>query len=121
MKTILVVDDDDGIRTMISTVFKREGYGILETDNGADAVDIVNEQHPDLIICDVMMENMNGFMVREMLKDNPETAKIPMIMMTGMATSAGAWEADKEVEYLKKPFLIPDLRLLIEKRIGTPA
>ncbi|MFA6456625.1 MAG: response regulator [Bacteroidota bacterium] len=121
MKTLLVVDDDEGIRTMISTVFKREGYGILEADNGADAVDIANTQRPDLIICDVMMENMNGFMVREILKDNPDTAKIPMIMMTGMATSAGAWEADKQVEYLKKPFLIPDLRTLILKRVGPPA
>lgn len=118
MKTILVIDDDDGIRIMISTVMKKEGFGILEADNGAEGLDIAKERLPDLIISDVMMSGMNGFMLREMLKDDSETAKIPFILMTGMAMNAGAWKADSHVEYITKPFIMPDLIALIKRKLS---
>ncbi len=116
-KKILVIDDDDGMRTLITTVLKAKGCETFEADNGDDALVIAREHHPDMIISDVMMANMNGFMLRAELSDDPATADIPVILMTGMATGAGAWEADPSVDYLIKPFIMPDLLALIEKKV----
>jgi len=55
------------------------------------------------------MDNMNGFMMVEELQQNPETAGIPVIMMTGAASAAGAWNAGVAVEYLEKPFTVAKL------------
>ncbi|OGU24891.1 MAG: hypothetical protein A2X66_06165 [Ignavibacteria bacterium GWA2_54_16] len=102
-KTILVVDDDREVRSVVSVVLRRHGFKTLEAENGSDALTLAAARTPDLIISDVMMDNMNGFMLREMLQKDPATAGIPMILMTGAAGNAGAWETDKNVTYLRKP------------------
>ncbi len=67
-------------------------------------------QHkPDVILGDVQMDVMNGFMMVERLKDDPATASIPVIMMTSAAQAAGAWKSDIAVEYLEKPFTLAKL------------
>jgi CheY-like chemotaxis protein len=64
-----------------------------------------------------MMANMNGFMLRELLKQEQLTARIPMILMTGLAKDAGAWESDPSVEYLSKPFKIAELLSLVNRKL----
>jgi len=103
VKTILVVDDDRDVRSVISFVLHKQGFRILEAENGGDALSLAATRSPDLIISDVMMDNVNGFMLLEMLKKDPATAGIPVILMTGAAEHAGAWESDKSVGYMRKP------------------
>lgn len=117
MKTVLVIDDEDTLRMLLCREIKTAGYNVIESDNGEDALEMIKQQKPDLIISDVMMTNMNGFMLRQAITDDPEIANIPFIMMTGMAMNAGAWEADPDVDYIKKPFIIPDVIALINKRL----
>ena len=117
MKTILVVDDDDDIRKFMKIVLEKEGFSILEADDGSKALDLAKENLPDLIISDVMMENVNGFMLHELLRDEKTTAGIPMILVTGAAQRAGAWEADPSVRYLQKPVSIPDLLAAVRERM----
>ena len=117
MKRILIIDDDENMRVMIKTVLKSSGYETLEADNGEDALEKIKEQLPDLIISDVMMANMNGFLLREAVKEDPKTARIPFILMTGLAMNAGAWKADPQVEYIEKPFIMPDLIAIMEKKL----
>lgn len=117
MAKILVVDDESSIRNMVVAVLKSKGHETLEADNGMTALDMIKTQSPQLIISDVMMANMNGFMLREVLQQNLLTSRIPIILMTGLAMDAGAWKSDPTVEYLNKPFKISELMFLVNKKL----
>lgn len=118
MKTILIVDDDAEIRKLEKIILDKEGFTVIEAEDGASALEIAKAKMPDLIISDVMMENVNGFMLYEFLRDDPKTEKIPMILVTGKAHTAGAWKMDPHIEYLQKPVAPHDLLAAVKKRIG---
>ena len=80
-----------------------EGFKILEAEDGAAVLEIARAKLPDLIISDVKMDNLNGFMLIEYLRDDPATAKIPLILVTGKAQNAGMWDFDRNIGYLRKP------------------
>jgi CheY-like chemotaxis protein len=109
MKKVLIVDDEESFRKTIVASLVSKGYQAIEAEDGMAGLDTATEQRPDLIISDVNMDNMNGFMMVEMLQQNPKTAKIPVIMMTGAAQAAGAWNSTAEVIYLEKGFAMPEL------------
>jgi two-component system cell cycle response regulator len=117
MKTILVVDDDPDMRKLATIILGKEGYNVLEAEDGSMALDIVKEKKPDLVISDVMMENVNGFMLYELLHDDPVTADIPLIFVTGAAQQAGAWDSDPNVVYLEKPIMMDQLIAAVNKVI----
>ena len=119
MAKILVVDDETSIRNMITAVLKSRGHQTIEADNGVTALDLIKTESPQLIISDVMMANMNGFMLREVLQQDQLTARIPMILMTGLASDAGAWESDPSVKYLSKPFKIAELMSLVNQKLES--
>lgn len=81
-ETILVMDDDPDVLNEMKTLLK-EKYRVLFAKNGQRALEIVADQHPDLILLDVIIPNgMSGFEVCKQLKDNPDTTKIPVIFIT---------------------------------------
>jgi len=114
MKTILVVDDEESLRKVIASKLTQRGYRVLQAENGLQGLETAREHLPDLIISDVYMENMNGFIMVEMLREDPPTATIPVIMMTGAAQGAGAWQAHADIEYLEKGFAMDVLLKTIE-------
>jgi two-component system sensor histidine kinase/response regulator len=109
MKTILVVDDEASMRKSIAMALQTKGYTVIEAEDGMEGLSLAAAEQPDLIISDVNMDNMNGFMMVESIRDNPDTALIPVIMMTGAAQSAGAWESKADVEYIEKGFTMAQL------------
>ena len=115
MKTILIVDDDPDMRKLATIILSSEGYGVIEAEDGSIALDLAKIKMPDLIISDVMMENVNGFMLYEMLHDDTVTKNIPMIFVTGEAQKAGAWDSDPNVVYLEKPIVMQQLIDAVEK------
>jgi len=117
MAKILVIDDEAMVRDSIRTVLEMEGHEVIEADNGVSALDMIKLHFPHLIISDVMMSNMNGFMLREILQQNELTARIPMILMTGLANNAGAWESDPFVDYLTKPFSVEQLISIVNDEL----
>lgn len=117
MKTILVVDDDPELRKLMKIILSHKGYGIIEAEDGSTAFDLAKEKIPDLVITDVMMANVNGFMLYELLRDEPATKKIPVIFVTGEAQLAGAWESDPGVTYLEKPIETNLLLNAVKKRL----
>lgn len=119
MAKILIVDDEASIRSMMAMVLRPKGHTVIEADNGVSALDLIKIHSPQLIICDVMMANMNGFILRELLLQDQLTARIPMILMSGLATSAGAWQSDPDIDYIEKPFNIPELLALVEQRLQS--
>lgn len=115
MKKILVVDDEASLRKGIVATLRTKGYVTLEAQDGSIGLELATQHKPDLIVSDVYMDNMNGFMMVEALQEDPSTAAIPVIMMTSAAQAAGAWKSDVAVEYLDKPFAMSKLLEVIEK------
>jgi CheY-like chemotaxis protein len=114
--TILVVDDEDAVRKSIAVALKRKrGFEVLEAGDGLVGLELAKRQKPDLIISDVIMDNLNGFMMLESLREDPETAQIPVIMMTTPALDAGAWKSGVATEYLEKGFSLDELLAVVDK------
>jgi CheY-like chemotaxis protein len=112
-KKILVVDDDESVRKSISAALRlKGGFETLEAEDGFEGLELAKRHHPDLIISDVIMKNLNGFLMLEVLKEYPGTADIPIIMMTVEAQSDREWKTGAAVEYLTKGFTI---EVLLEK------
>lgn len=80
---ILLVDDDALSRELLHTVLVRAGYAVIDANNGAQALNQVTAQPPDLILLDVEMRGINGYDVCKRLKANPATRGIRIIMLTG--------------------------------------
>jgi len=116
-KKILVVDDEASQRKVIVSALKKAGYQTVEASDGLEGLESARSDQPDLIISDVFMENMNGFMMVEALREEKETETIPVIMMTSAAQGAGAWQSDENIEYLDKGFAITTLLEKVEQML----
>ena len=114
MKTVLIVDDEPTFRKALAASLKVRGYNTMEAEDGMMGLDFAAKYRPDVIVSDVNMDNMNGFMMAEGLMAEPMTAKIPVIMMTGAAQAAGAWQAEAKITYLEKGFTTQQLINAIE-------
>jgi len=111
-KKVLVVDDEEFVRQLIQIKLKFCGIETIEAGNGADAVEKAIAEKPDLILLDVMMPKMNGFEACQRLKAMPETAHIPIVMLTarGDPSAKERGENAGALEYLTKPLFASKAR-----------
>ena len=117
-KRILVVDDDDDLRFLLRTVFRRQGFDVVEAATGEEAVDRALAEPPDAVVIDVIMPGMGGHEACRVLRNDPRTADCAIIMMTGKAVSeTGAEMADCADEWLRKPFDIEELAAVVRASI----
>jgi two-component system sensor histidine kinase/response regulator len=119
MKKILVIDDEEWLRDMVKIALMDRGYEVVEADNGATGIEVAREELPDLILCDVRMERVDGYLTLATLRDEPATAAIPFILITGMADTAGmrhGMELGAD-DYLPKPFTIEGLYAAVDARL----
>ncbi len=100
--TILVVDDDDGIRSLLKQELTEAGYNVEEAINGKEAISKIRTHRPDLIILDVMMPEMNGFDVAAILKNDPQTMEIPIIILSVVQDKSRGFRIGVD-RYLTKP------------------
>ena len=100
--TILVVDDDDSIRSLLQQELGEAGYLIEEASNGKEALTRIRQHRPDLVILDVMMPEMNGFDVAAILKNDPKTMDIPIIVLSIVQDKARGYRIGVD-RYLTKP------------------
>ena len=112
MKTILIVDDEEEIRTMVFFALKNPGYRILETADGKTALELAKREKPDLVVLDWMMPRMTGIEVASALREDPVTAEVPIIMLTGVNEERRRQQAYdlKVLSYIAKPFSLLELR-----------
>ena len=80
--SILIVDDEPMTRNLLRLMLERSGFTIFEAEDGLKALDVVAEEHLDLLILDVMMPNMDGITVCETLRADIETADLPIILLS---------------------------------------
>ncbi|WP_298549497.1 hybrid sensor histidine kinase/response regulator [uncultured Parabacteroides sp.] len=104
--TVLVVDDVPTNVMLVQAILKKEGYTLLTTDGGAKALRIAQERHPNLILLDIMMPEMDGYEVLQHLKSNPETNNIPVIIMSALSDMQSIVKGYQlgATEYVTKPF-----------------
>src|SRR5438270_8590315 len=119
MNKILVIDDEEWLREMVQLALTQKGYEVIEAGNGALGIESARKQLPDLILCDVNMEKMDGYGTLASLRNEPATAAVPFILMTGLADHAGmrhGMELGAD-DYLPKPFTLEALYGTVEARL----
>jgi two-component system, NtrC family, response regulator PilR len=117
MANILIVDDEQGMRQLLSLVFGRAGHQVRAAENGRRAVELLRESSADLIVSDVRMPDMGGI---ELLRAARELAPdVAVVMMTAFATVETAREAFKlgADDFIQKPFDVDELKLIVEKAL----
>ena len=83
--SVLIIDDDPEVTRLITTSLRRSGCSLNSTLKPKEAVALARKIDPDVILCDAEMEDLSGAQVIELLKSDPATANIPVILMTGFA------------------------------------
>ncbi len=119
-KKILVIDDDDDIRQTLSELFILLNYKCVTADSGTVGIKTAKKEKPDLIICDIMMPNMDGFGVLNALNKIPETSNIPFIFLTAkgeLSDFRKGMELGAD-DYLSKPFTVDELTKAIDVRFS---
>jgi CheY-like chemotaxis protein len=119
-KTILVVDDEEDIRDLVTFRLTRAGYLVIHARNGEEGVQVAGEKRPDLILMDVRMPRMNGLEATKAIRQNPDTKDIPVIILTA-SVREDAVESGFLVgadDYIKKPFSPPELLVRIQAILG---
>ena len=119
MKRILIIDDEEWLREMVHMALAQKGFDVLEAENGAVGIEKARKELPDLILCDVNMEKVDGYLTLSSLRSEPATAAIPFILMTGLADNAGmrhGMELGAD-DYLPKPFSIEALYAAVDARL----
>jgi DNA-binding response OmpR family regulator len=109
--TILVVEDEVTTLKMIKMVLQRQGYEIATATSGEDGLRKAQELKPDLMILDIVLPGMDGFQVCQQLRNDPMTAKLPVIMFSGLDRPADqnrAFEVGSD-DYLTKPVKMVEL------------
>ncbi|MDQ7825130.1 MAG: hybrid sensor histidine kinase/response regulator [Candidatus Eremiobacteraeota bacterium] len=123
MKKILVADDEIKIRQLLSIILKAHGYRVELAENGWEAVKAVQDTHPDLVLCDITMDGLDGYGVLKKLKSDPALAAIPFIFLTGMGEKQ---EMRRGMErgaddYIVKPFTNDEILKAVEARLARQA
>ncbi|HSH04717.1 MAG TPA: response regulator [Anaerolineae bacterium] len=110
-QSVLIVDDEAGTRDMLRMLLELDGFTVFEAEDGEDALDQVDENHPDVIILDVMMPILDGISVCKELRKAPETANVPIIMLSGKTQSSAVTEGLEAGAnlYMAKPMSVDEL------------
>lgn len=119
MARILIVDDNRMVLQALSDHLEAIGYETEVASNGADALEIIDAEKPDVIIMDIIMPGLSGIEVTRKIRQSPETTSIPVIAFTSQSNQ-GNW-GDLFDDYLVKPFGYDTVGEIIEKVRSAPS
>jgi PAS domain S-box-containing protein len=114
--TILIVDDDPGGRALLQGLLQAEGYKLLVASNGAEAMDLAVKHHPDMVLLDVMMPEISGFTVCQLMRQHPSLGEVPIIMLTALddrASRLRGLESGAD-DFLTKPYDPTELKTRVQ-------
>jgi DNA-binding response OmpR family regulator len=109
--TVLIVDDDEDLRVLARKALTRAGYGVIEAEDGATGLAMLRTNHPDLLLLDINMPGLDGFEVLRLIRENAETADLPVIVLTAQGDEESAKRSFEQgaTDFLAKPFSPPQL------------
>ncbi len=121
-KTVLVVEDNELNMKLFHDLLEANGYNIVQTRNGLEAIDLAREHHPDLILMDIQLPEVSGLEVTKWIKEDDDLRSIPVIAVTAFAMKgdeerirSGGCEA-----YISKPISVMTFLETVRKFIGPP-
>ena len=117
---VLVADDDEDIRALVSFRLEKAGYAVVQAANGEEALELARERTPDLAVLDVMMPRLTGDEVTRRIRADEATSGIPVILLTARVQEedvARGFEAGAD-DYIKKPFSPQELRARVQAILG---
>jgi len=119
MKTVLLIEDHAEMRRNIATILEMENYTVLTAPDGKTGLQLARTRKPDIVLCDVMMPEMDGYAVIQALRADPQTAGIPFIFLTAKGEKRDVRSgmnlgAD---DYLTKPVTATDLLAALDARM----
>jgi CheY-like chemotaxis protein len=119
MPTVVIADDSPTLRRIVSSVLERDGFEVVQAEDGVQAVQTVFRTMPDAIVLDVQMPRVSGYVATRVLKDDWQTADIPVILLTSLdAASDRYWGAQTGADgYLTKDFEAPQLVQAVREAI----
>jgi DNA-binding LytR/AlgR family response regulator len=118
-KLILIIEDDEFVQDNINLILEEEGYQVIGAETGRKGIKLAENSQPDLIICDIMLPDINGYEIIQELKEDKNLSKIPFIFLSARAEMRDLREgmnlgAD---DYLTKPFRRDELLNAIKTRL----
>jgi two-component system, cell cycle response regulator DivK len=122
MKRILVVEDDNDTRVIWQTVLEHHGYSVMAASDGPQGILLAQEQAPDLIVMNLSMPQLDGISATTILRQDPRTARTPIIACTGYVHEDGGDQAEDAgvSAYLEKPCEPSRIVAEVERFIGPP-
>jgi DNA-binding response OmpR family regulator len=118
---VLVVEDDPSVRGLLHTLLAAEGYDVVTASDGLAGLVKATSTHPALVLLDLMMPDLGGVRVLEELRDDPELADIPVIVVTGKVDAVpGMREVLGEDNVFLKPFAVAELLSRVGEVTGGP-
>ena len=115
--TILVVDDEPRIRELTQMILEDKGYRVITAENGLEAIQKTEKETPDLVLLDVILPGISGVEVCRVLKSQPKTRSIPLVMFTVLGRDVDQRLAEESGcdGYFLKPFTPEDLLVEVKK------
>lgn len=122
MHKILVVDDDEGVVRLVSRALSRDGFEVVTAANGRQALAAVESAHPDLVIMDICMPEMDGYAATALIKQKPGLSDLPVIYLSGRTAQedGGRAFASGGTLFMRKPFNINSLLDIVRLSLNTP-
>jgi CheY-like chemotaxis protein len=118
VKTVLVVDDEPVLRTIVREILNEEGYAVIEAADGRGMLEIVERERPDLVLMDVMMPGVDGREAYRQLRSHSDHQDVPVVMMSAAVQPHGL---DPSIAgFMAKPFDLNQLVELVVRLIGHP-
>lgn len=124
--TILVVDDEQDVRTYLKTLFTKEGYQVELASDGEEGLDVAQKVKPDLIFIDILMPKRTGIMLYRKLRKDSVVGQVPIVIVTGLAQYRSFFAQDFESvpapdAFVEKPPNREELLELASKLLGAGA
>ena len=123
MSNIVVVDDDPGMVYVVKRIMEKDGHTVMSANSGVEALDLIKEHKPDLILLDVMMPGMDGFEVCKTIKSDPDLKGIKVAMLTAKVEDKDkikGLEASRADWYITKPFEKEKLKAMAQWLLNSP-
>lgn len=120
--TLLTIDDERDVTDLVSYHFSRAGFHVITASSGREALSLIEHCQPKLILLDLMLPDIDGFGICEILRRNPRTATVPIILLTAWATN-DARSLGLELgalDYVTKPFSPRELVERVRRLLGSP-
>ncbi len=118
-KRILIVEDEISIVELLTMVLMREGYEVASCQTGRDAINMMKEFHPHLVLLDVMLPGLDGAGIVKIMSQDEMLMNIPVIVTSALVESAPIFQPYPQVKgFCSKPFVLTDLVEKVKKFIG---